>query len=295
MAIKVTCSCGRVMNLKDDLAGKKGRCPSCGDVLHVPTLEEAAAAEAAAQMPGPAVEGEGETKACVHCGKPIPMEAVFCTHCGTHLRTGKKQEAGEGESEEEMEYDFFKAAPDMITRPLDAVSTIVEAPLSAANFKKALIFLAIGAVIFTYVIPHNSGTTIKEGVPLWVYGLTFLLTLVVVVTDGMVCGVAGSMFGSTGTGFANTSMAVLAARGLIGIAMVLPGLYLLVSGPQSLPSVMAWLPRAIRLLWGTALIYFVIFRAYDCGPVPAFVFAGVATLVRAIIFWLPSFFGIKLI
>ena len=42
MAIKVTCSCGRVLNVKDELAGKKGRCPSCGNVLQVPTLEEAA-------------------------------------------------------------------------------------------------------------------------------------------------------------------------------------------------------------------------------------------------------------
>ena len=46
---------------------------------------------------------------------------------------------------------------------------------------------------------------------------------------------------------------------------------------------------------GMALLYIVIHRAYDCGPVPAFVFAGVATLVRAIIFWIPSFFDIRLI
>ena len=238
---------------------------------------------------------EGETKSCPHCGNSLPVDAVFCTHCGTHLRTGKKHEAGEAESEEEQEYDFFKVAPDMITRPLDAVSTIVDAPLSAANLKKAIIFLAIGAIIFTWIIPHNNETTIKEGVRWWVYALTFLLTLLVVVSDGVVCAVAGSMFGTTGAGFANVFMAVLAARALLGIAMVLPGLYFLVSGAQSLPSVMAWLPRAIRLLWGTALIYFIIYRAHDCGPIPAFVFAGIATLVRAIVFWVPGFFDIRLI
>lgn len=28
---------------------------------------------------------EGETKFCKHCGKPIPKDAVVCTHCGRQV------------------------------------------------------------------------------------------------------------------------------------------------------------------------------------------------------------------
>src|SRR5262245_14196354 len=41
MAIRVECACGKQLSLKDELAGKKVRCPECKAVLQVP----AAAAE----------------------------------------------------------------------------------------------------------------------------------------------------------------------------------------------------------------------------------------------------------
>lgn len=36
MPISVTCDCGQSFKLKDELAGKKGKCPSCGGVLVIP-------------------------------------------------------------------------------------------------------------------------------------------------------------------------------------------------------------------------------------------------------------------
>lgn len=37
MGIRVTCnSCGKELNAKDDSAGKKVKCPGCGDVLAIP-------------------------------------------------------------------------------------------------------------------------------------------------------------------------------------------------------------------------------------------------------------------
>jgi hypothetical protein len=43
-------------------------------------------------------------------------------------------------------------------------------------------------------------------------------------------------------------------------------------------------------------MYCVILRSYECGVVPALVFAGGATIMQAILFWLPGLlFGIKLI
>jgi RsiW-degrading membrane proteinase PrsW (M82 family) len=36
MAIKFVCGCGRALRTRDDLAGKKARCPQCGSVLTIP-------------------------------------------------------------------------------------------------------------------------------------------------------------------------------------------------------------------------------------------------------------------
>jgi hypothetical protein len=46
MAIALTCDCGRSLRLKDELAGRKIRCPSCNDSLTVPTPETNADDEA---------------------------------------------------------------------------------------------------------------------------------------------------------------------------------------------------------------------------------------------------------
>ena len=43
MAINTQCkSCGKIYKLRDSMAGKKGRCRSCGEIMQIPTLEEIA-------------------------------------------------------------------------------------------------------------------------------------------------------------------------------------------------------------------------------------------------------------
>lgn len=305
MAIRVTCSCGRELNVKDELAGKKGKCPQCGRVIQVPTLEEIAVqteAERAAPEPAPQESAAGveetPTKRCVHCRKSIPEDAVFCIHCGTDLRTGRKHEGGEAEETER--YDFFKVAPDVIMRPMEAIGAIVEAPPSVESFKKALIFFGIGLVIFTWIVPYNNENAIQLGLKgadlsVWSFVLAFLIGIVCVITDALIANVGGTMFGTSGVGFAQVFMAILAARALVGMAMVVPGIYFLASQKNAMPIVMGWVPRVIRLVWGTFLMYCVMYRSFDCGTVPAIVFAMAATIARALLFWLPQFFGVHLI
>lgn len=53
MPIKVTCSnCGGVLHAPDDAGGKRGRCPTCGNILPIPPVE--AARGSAAAEPAPA-------------------------------------------------------------------------------------------------------------------------------------------------------------------------------------------------------------------------------------------------
>src|SRR5688572_22548759 len=40
MPITVKCDCGRTMRVKEDYAGRKGRCPGCNQMLDIPKAEE---------------------------------------------------------------------------------------------------------------------------------------------------------------------------------------------------------------------------------------------------------------
>jgi hypothetical protein len=54
MPMVVSCSCGKQLRVKDELAGKKVRCPGCQAILSVPASAPAAA-EPVAALPTPAV------------------------------------------------------------------------------------------------------------------------------------------------------------------------------------------------------------------------------------------------
>src|SRR4051812_16293453 len=45
MAITFACDCGKTLRARDELAGKKARCPQCGSVRIIPQPEVSAAAE----------------------------------------------------------------------------------------------------------------------------------------------------------------------------------------------------------------------------------------------------------
>ena len=68
--------CRRTLNVKDELAGRKVRCPGCKNVLQVPA--------AAAAKPSASAGGK-----CQNCDQPFPPGAVLCVRCGYDTRTGK--------------------------------------------------------------------------------------------------------------------------------------------------------------------------------------------------------------
>src|SRR5947209_1257075 len=62
MAIKFNCPhCGKALNVKDNLAGKKGPCPACKKVLTVPAATPAPAAAAAGTPPAPPSAATADT------------------------------------------------------------------------------------------------------------------------------------------------------------------------------------------------------------------------------------------
>jgi len=56
MPIHVRCSCGKLLKVNDKLAGTRGRCPACGQVLDVPLLKDPPRSEPSAQRAGMATD-----------------------------------------------------------------------------------------------------------------------------------------------------------------------------------------------------------------------------------------------
>jgi hypothetical protein len=81
MAIHVTCTCGKQFKVKEELAGKRGKCAACGRALSVPTLAPSADQEKASPSP---------RRACPTCRQALQPKAVICLNCGLDLRTGKQ-------------------------------------------------------------------------------------------------------------------------------------------------------------------------------------------------------------
>jgi len=61
MAIEIKCSCGRALNLRDELAGRHIRCPACAATLQVPGGVEVVEEVAAGPPPLAAARGKSGT------------------------------------------------------------------------------------------------------------------------------------------------------------------------------------------------------------------------------------------
>ncbi len=116
MAIEFTCpTCGKVLKLRDEAAGKRGRCPYCKGVITVPEspMDEgdlieivpadapkkppALSKPAVAKPPPPAIppkpvqpQATPAARVCPGCKQPLAEKAVICINCGLNLKTGKK-------------------------------------------------------------------------------------------------------------------------------------------------------------------------------------------------------------
>ncbi len=106
MAIQFQCSCGKAFRVKDELAGKTGKCPNCGAVLEVPspsmailpTLEEDTAPPGASTAATPDQASTtglsrldiGCNQTCPSCGRAYPGTTTVCWDCGIDMATGER-------------------------------------------------------------------------------------------------------------------------------------------------------------------------------------------------------------
>ncbi len=120
--LQVKCKCGKKLNAKLELAGKRVKCPACGHSLKIPTADGAAPQARTTLSPKPVAKTTGKAavsqapnnkaavpktdpvadlldeigfvaarsrNSCPKCKATLAEEAILCVHCGYHLEKGK--------------------------------------------------------------------------------------------------------------------------------------------------------------------------------------------------------------
>lgn len=139
MPIKVACTCGQTFKAKDELAGKRVRCPKCSQPLIIPAPElDDLKLEAPVERPkynplDDLLAEEGVKSAptgpvCPSCSEPVSPTAVLCVQCGFNLQTGEKIHAEDDEDDDELvmagmsetEKMLYKAEKELEDTPISA-------------------------------------------------------------------------------------------------------------------------------------------------------------------------------
>lgn len=292
MSISFRCECGKILQVNDKLAGRKGKCPSCGKIMVIPTesqqiLEEKPPAPESGQ-PGTAPQAPGaETAAqgvvCPNCGHAVEPGAVMCTECGTNLGTGAKFTAPAAE------YDPTKLILPAVIRPMEAVGTIIDTPLTAKGFQRVLAMFIVGAIGTTLLWSLNFTPGYALSIVPWYYFVVLAVTsILLVLIDGTVANFAGQQFGNTSTSLAHVVIAILVLNGVWGIGnLVLFGVYL--ATPEFAEVVVGYMPW-FMLVWAIYMTWALLARAYDTTPTVGIIFAvgsgAVKGLLLAFLRWL---------
>ena len=121
MTIKVECtSCGKVLTAKDSAAGKRAKCPQCGDIIQIPEVYEAE--EVGGDYADDEYGDDGydddyddspdqeKRKPCPACGEMIIRGAAKCRFCGEIFDPALKRKA---KKNKEGRWKKMKVAPRM--------------------------------------------------------------------------------------------------------------------------------------------------------------------------------------
>ncbi len=237
MAIQATCgNCSQTFNARDELAGKRVKCPKCKERMVIPTASAAprpAAVKSAARVLDPmeallkeANVGEVSRGGpiCPDCGAPISPGALICVDCGFNLETGKRLRTASENAEGEVDTGLTDAEKIMRKAEADIEDTPISGEdqdfgdggdsfvIAGVAIVILAILVAIGlAVIFSMDVIstyyNSGGISFMASCCLWI-GMTIWLSFVAfrskighgiacVLTLGLYCIIFGFMQGKS--------------------------------------------------------------------------------------------------
>lgn len=186
MPIRVSCSCGKTLAVKDELAGKAVRCPACQKPVKVPaagatsTGVQAGATPARTPAARPAApppsggnlddlfEEEGMTlrsgPTCPQCLTELKPGAVLCTRCGYHLQTGQRLAAHRTEAERTVlgHKSLDKAVEDM-QKEKDLQQSLMGAGMPWWMLALVLFLVASAGILGVMSVNYMTGEEGAEG------------------------------------------------------------------------------------------------------------------------------------
>lgn len=167
MAIKATCpSCSSTFNAKDTLAGRRVKCPKCGDKMMVPEKRAPKAKKKKRVNPGAGsfdvmdellkeanVKSVARGSVCDDCGSELQAGAVICVECGFNLETGSRLRTDM--YEEENFNDADETAAERMLR--QAEKDIEATPINAddqdfGDGAESLVIAGVAGVILVILI-----------------------------------------------------------------------------------------------------------------------------------------------
>ncbi len=89
MAITATCSCGKTVSANDELAGRRVKCPDCGEPIMIPSEFEGSGSGMAELLDEIGMEATRTGVRCPNCRSDLEADAILCISCGYNVETGK--------------------------------------------------------------------------------------------------------------------------------------------------------------------------------------------------------------
>ncbi len=236
MAIKATCSsCNSTFNAKDTLAGRRVKCPKCGDKMTVPEKKAVKARTGRKVNPTAGsfdvmdellkeanVKSVARGNVCDDCGAELPLGAVICVECGFNTETGSRLRTDM--YDEENESDAGETAAQRMLR--QAEKDIEETPIGAddqdfgdgaesfviAGVAGIILAIMIGLALLVVFLMENlseavhssqismiAAITMTIGCGIWITIVAFFVKksqgIICVATLGLYCMVFGFMQG----------------------------------------------------------------------------------------------------
>ncbi len=236
MAIKATCSsCSSTFNAKDTLAGRRVKCPKCGEKMVVPEKSAPAAKKKKRVNPGAGsfdvmdqllkeanVKSAARGNVCDDCGAELQAGAVICVECGFNLETGSRLRTDMYDEENFNDSDESAAQRMLRQAEKDIEATPVNADdqdfgdgaesLVIAGVAGIILVILIGiALLVVYLmenlseVVHSSQISMIAGIAMaiacisWITIVAFLVKksqgILCLATAGLYCIVFGFMQG----------------------------------------------------------------------------------------------------